>query len=390
MICNKYRMKQRTFSKGVSISVVIIIAVIMISVPSSKAAAPQTLNHFIVNAFDGSNTPSDELSTVTSIIPPPPSGTSVHVELYIYGGLGEISLSYPDDSFTNGTLVYEYANSQIDISAVDIPSGYVFYQWITNCGNIGNSMASSTTFTVTANGTLAMIIQQSSTDYNWGGYIETGNDITSVSTQLILPSSVSYVSHVTDRLSSVSLVDFWVGIGGSSDNLNLWQAGVSIEINSSSSSPYVYAWYEYLYADNNGPAPINVTGLQIGLGDTVDITVSYNPSTGTSYYHFDVLNTDSQKSGNVLFSPNTMTGEWIGEDPGGEYWVIPDFGSVVFSADNSTSDSSYTSLYAPIINEETWDTWQYNYLWTITQEMNPGTVSSGNQFTLSYTQTTTE
>lgn len=362
---------------------------ILVLLCSSFSFADSSQNHLLVNAFDGPSLYSRDFSP--SSISPPPPGTTVYVTAYIYGGLGDIKVSYPGGSYSNNSTIYLLEGQQITISPTNLNSNYVFYQWITNCGSIGNSMDSSTSFTPQGNGSLTMIIHLISPDYNWGGYIETGNKITSVSTQLVLPTSVSYVSGVTNSFSSKELVDFWVGIGGSSSSADLWQAGLSIQINSSSSNkPYVYAWYEYLYSGNNGPSPINVTGLQIVLGDTVDITISYNQSTGTSYYYFYIVNTGANKGGNLQFSPDTTTGEWIGEDPGGAYWVIPNFGNVIFSVDKSTSGSAYANLYAPILNIETWDSWQYNLFWSITQEMNPGAVSSGDQFTLSYSQTTTE
>ncbi len=298
-------------------------------------------------------------------------GTVSDVTLYVWNGEGQIDIG--GYGYSNGAVVSLTEGISYSVSAQPA-SGYSFYQWMVSGGTVSDGTSSSTSFTPTqGNVVLVLVLHFNPEDYNWGGYEISGSSITSASAQLVVPSA-KYVQGVEGANTGEEFVVFWVGIGGDLGNANLWQAGIAIQMNNSNSAWY-YAWYEYVGTSTIGITPV----LNVHPGDSVSISISY--SSGTSYYNIqDLTSGASTGTQGKSFTPNTNTAEWIGESPGGFYFVVPNFGSITFS---SIITNAYNGFYAPDLQEVTKNTWTCFLCSSTTQSLVPGYAGS-NYFTLSY------
>ena len=182
-----------------------------------------------------------------------PSGDS-EITIHICGNNGgSYGTIYLDgtDYYNGQTIVLpEYTNYQI--YPASISKGMLFSQWLVTGGTVADNTSSSTSFDPTQSSSVLVLILHY-TSGNWGGYVVQGsNGLTDANVQFVVPGA-QYFSGVQGAASSEELVGFWVGIGGIGGNL--WQAGVSIQMNNSNSVWY-YAWYEYVGTPSINPVPV--------------------------------------------------------------------------------------------------------------------------------------
>lgn len=398
-----------------TVGIVLFMMISFMGISSSTYAGVENHTNGLPVPVFGSYTATNNTGSSTSSPAPmsvhgPPGGggggggggspSTVTVTFYIFDGQGEISLDgvvYANDdnaSLTEGTWY--------SISANNLGSGYSFYEWLADNGTVSNSQSSSTTFTPSSTGTLTMIIERGGQPYqNWAGYEETSNGLTQASAIIDVPSSISYVNGVWNANTNEETVSFWVGLGGDPTvtNGDLWQAGVSIQMNSSGSI-WLYTWYEYVGSatDNyKGIYPVPIFNIYPGDVIYIDISVSnlYNLYNEKGNY---VIKDETQgfyASGQVslpndFFYGDPLTAEWIVEDPAVNgnynYFVIPDFGSATFQSVESGSSAGmnvpYLYLFSPVLNEKVTVDWNYG---EFDQGLTPGTTNSID-FTVSYSQ----
>ena len=318
------------------------------------------------SAGNGSSDSHSSRSGITpNMFPRPPGGggsTTVQVTLYIFDSAGQIEIN--GSSYSNGTTVSLISGGWYNINAVNINSGYTFYKWITDSnGYISDQNSGTTVFYPSNTGSLTMVIQGPNT--NWGGLEVSGKGFNSVSTSITLPSSVEYPYWVNGYNQQITWgtcttteeVGFWTGLGGMTGNL--WQAGIAIRQNSSSSTPWVYAWYEYVGLPGTPSSytilPVPLYGIHVTLGDQVEVSIKVGGVGGqeVGYYTFtDDSVTQQTISGSVALPPNffvnyPVSAEWVTEAPG---IVALNFNSVLFSGFQTSfsSGSSYSYLYAPL------------------------------------------
>jgi hypothetical protein len=300
----------------------------------------------------------------------------VSVTTYIFGGKGKINIG--GTVYSNGAVVYLLIGSVNSISPSGVSSGSKFLQWETDCGPIGSTSSSSTTFTSNSNGDLVLVLQTTSGS-NWAGYVEStasGNSITSLEGSFVIPSFNSYVTGVYTAGTSKEIVGFWGGIGGFFGSY-LWQAGIAWMVNSSSSAPVLVAWWEpypqsvqYLWGETSF--------LGLTAGANIEIMLSVSTSTGYSSATIDNLNTGNSFTISYKFTPNVQSGEWILEAPG---TVAPNVGSVTFTVTASSGLNVYGNLLGPVYKTYAQYVWNFG---GFTQYFVPTTISNNDQFTVNY------
>ena len=222
---------------------------------------------------------------------------------------------------TNGQSIYLGNGYSLPISATDFKdsgdSSYAFSQWATNAGTLGSPTAESTTLDVSGAGTLDLIASLGPPG-NWGGYVTSGTDLTSVSGTIDMPTCLG--SCPGDPAPATYNVSFWVGLGGSYSGAALWQAGVALSQTVSNSEPTVTTMTPFFeavggtcssstYGCNPQYAPLSFV---VSLGDTVIVNIS--TSGGNSLFSIkDTTDGDSWTGTDYSFTPNTHTAEWVGE-----------------------------------------------------------------------------
>lgn len=382
------------------VAIVVIISVMPITYAATVSNGTHTthVSYVIANTHKGNNSNNGSISPLVQVPPPGGGGGggyyTVYVTLYIFDSAGQITVN--GQSYASGTTL-PLKDTGYSISADVTNTNYHFDAWITDSGLFSNALSvsysSSTEFYASGSGSLTLVVQSGGTGNNWAGLIEDGSGFNGVSGSITLPSSANYISG-TWGAPSEQIVSFWVGMGGYfyvPNQQALWQAGVTIQINSSSSSPWVYAWYEYV-CPGNGKLTIAeqpIYGFHVRLGDTVDVSIGYQLK-GTEYYGFqEELGTYSFTDYNPsLWTQTSITGstdlglfdpydhansqtffasppttvEWISEDPSSNRFIMPTFNSAAFSQMSGTMNGNqvYPYIYSPL-----WSGWvdANNYWW---------------------------
>lgn len=193
-----------------------------------------------------------------------------------------------------------------------LPEYWVVHQWNSTMGDaIGLSYDHATMYFQNS-GIISMYATSSPrATTNWAGFVYAP----SASTGPIIyqASATFYVPNATAGDSAD-----WVGIGGVSSSLDLWQAGICVSgggsyCPSSSLSGAVQAWWDEAGTGCNPCAP-QYLSLSVSSGDQVEVTVS--SAGGQSTYWINdssnlksVTNAGSPQS----WTPYAMSGEWIDE-----------------------------------------------------------------------------
>ena len=325
------------------------------------------------------------------IIPPGGGGgcTSITYEVYIYntepaGSFAQVVID--GSAYSDGALVTLCVSTAHSISAsIDnvVGPGFSFSYWYIIDGSVSSRAASSTTLTTGSAFQLDAMIEMvlsANNYYEWGGYIASGNSITSAWGSFVMPGGPYYQE---GGCSATDVMGMWVGIGGV--NGNLWQAGVEATL-----SPTSNCFVQLTFTPWYGSAPGNVHYLSLTVcgGEEVDIQLSVSGSYASAT--IDTCNGfDSYSSPQVQFTPDRTTVEWVAEAPSYEP-PLPDFPSFSFY-DTGYVDGHNTlgGFQAPVMYEVASDTaLQYSFPYCINQFINPSWVSNG-QFTDSYSQSNT-
>lgn len=187
------------------------------------------------------------------------------------------------------------------VHSPDFLRGYVFSQWASRAGTLGNLTQQTTTFTPSEGGTLSMLVNATSGD--WGGYMYSGSSITSASARFVLPSFGQ------QNGATIIQLGFWVGIGGANGKLNLWQAGIVVTWGNQQLT--LHPFWEQVGSSCKGCPPH--TGSQAAYaGDTVDVAVT--ASGGMDTYSVNDVTQSWSFSGTVHnFLANDQTAEWLAE-----------------------------------------------------------------------------
>ncbi len=256
-------------------------------------------------------------------------GHTLTMEFVVYNDSGTITVG-DGPAIPSGSELTLYSPSSLtvsfDQSAASQVLGQSLQSWYTNAGTVSYPMEYTATLNVfsgDSSGTTSVAMSQPLT--GWGGYAESGNDFTSATGTFVLPTTVTYNAGGQNGASSpTDVVGFWVGIGGVNGQADLWQAGVAITATSSSTSIYGFIedadpeaesplppQYSYQATDTfyyNSSAPFcdrasDVSTLDLHLGDTVEVSVSYWNYGGASGYG---------TVGNFSITDQTNGGVWYG------------------------------------------------------------------------------
>jgi len=291
----------------------------------------------------------------------------------IYNGWGTMNVNGTE--LTDGQMVTVRGGAVVNVSGISSQPGVTVWGWVSDDGQFLSPKSNSTTLTVrnapSGVGNVTLLLNATPSQGpapKWVGLQFSGTDYIEASGTFSIP----YVNpQVCEEGACTSAnVGIWVGIGGTLGTKNLWQAGVCV-VNASScpsggpgsSGVAAYAWYE-TYPQAN---PF-YNDIPLIVGSTVTVTVTYNAtnSTGT----FDVV-CDSKGgsgcgwssptwSGQVSYTPDTSTCEWIAE-------YIASYNSWSFWAPSSTSASGLATSFSAsaavydgyvageVRNQEIWD-----------------------------------
>jgi hypothetical protein len=233
---------------------------------------------------------------------------------------------------------------------------YIFQQWVTSGGtSVNQATANPAQLTVSSlTGSLGVVSQLLS-GYIWGGYVQSGTSVSSVSADMVVPSVG--LDYFQGTQTSTEIVNFWVGIGGNVGTAGLWQAGIAISISPTIHGPQTEdcAFYEWDPPDNSGHENFDCASGLITPGSTVAMSVTYSPSSGTCA--FQVTDGGSDSASGISCAPDTHTADVVGEAPqqcgtGGCYYdALPAFGSPSFTAITIQDGiTTYTSLDGPLVN----------------------------------------
>ncbi len=390
--------------------VVLFMVISFMGISSSVVGSGNAINHSQTPLFgtEYNNSTGNLLTPVQplSIHGPPGGGgggggspSTVKVAFYIFDGQGEISLDGVD--YSDGSSISLTSGSWYSISAANIGSGFSFYEWLSNGGTVKGSQSSSTTFMPSSSGSLSLILfkENPNDTNNWAGYEEySSNGLSQASAIIDVPSSISYVNGVWQGAhTSTETVAFWVGLGGDGNvvtiaNSALWQAGVSIQMNSSGSM-WISAFYEYVGSESISPVHL----FNVYPGDVVYVDISlhiFNLADEKGYYTIRDETQGFYASNSInlpteFYYEYPFTAEWITEDPASgpvNYYVIPDFNLATFqsvqSGNTSGMNQPFVYMFGPVLNEKVTVEWNSE---TFDQGLTPGTTNSID-FTVSYSQ----
>ncbi len=245
----------------------------------------------------------------------------------------------------------------------------VFQYWIIVGGSVSSDTSSDTELTVASSPpndpAVSAVLGLPSTSYsNWGGYVTGGDQIDKVSGTFEIPTG-PYVQEPNGpgvTCEGTDSIAIWVGIGGVNGNMNLWQAGVTINMTSNAEcdgSASMTMWYE------EAPAyPVWINGVVCdGSGYPFSITVGVE----SSGVYANLGSCDVVTEGPFAdFTPDQTTAEWVVEESGGfPYPGMPAFNFYDLGyEDGSTGYGSYaklpSNLSAPLfltqsVNAAAWD-----------------------------------
>jgi len=289
--------------------------------------------------------------TLTSYLIP----TDQVLTAQIYGGAGQIILN--GQTLTSGEQLTLGSGSVVSVSALNIPSGYTFWGWVSDDGTFQSASSSSTQFTVGEDksgvGNVSLVLLYGGTaGNNWGGLVMGGTSYTQVSATVTVPTSVSYVSYRGDDICLSSLdapycpeiLGYWIGIGGFLGT-NLWQAGYFITAFPYTGADSVQLFYE---AVGSGGTPQAVLGPTISFGATLSIVTSFDPITQDDSFQISCVGSPcsglSQPWGLTYdsFVPDTAYADFVVEIGG----TAGPTASVTFSSPSTVDSGVVANTFA--------------------------------------------
>lgn len=206
-----------------------------------------------------------------------------------------------------------------------------FLRWATSSnGSLSNATNPRTTFAMGSPGLLESLTFLHV--INWAGYVD-GTDSRATSSaggKFVIPSTswnnTNWVNGGSPHLGE--WFSIWVGLGGAG-NRSLWQAGVQVTYNNSSSSVRLVPWWEY-YSWNNMPNPVLNYSFVANPGDSILVNVSV--SGGRDSWSITDLNNNQHWSGSIsstTYPVDLSSAEWVAEEPNSGF--IPNFSPVAFT-----------------------------------------------------------
>ncbi len=224
---------------------------------------------------------------------------------------------------------------------------------------------------------------------NWGGYAAETNFTTPVSDSVsavggswtvpLTTASANTASHFTAAVQ-------WVGIDGYvADLATLEQIGTECTIQGSGKASYT-AWFEMvplgfglttITKDNNGAA------FTVSPGDSITASVQYSPTGHPGQFALSITDSTSGHTFTTYQTNNNAmreSAEWIVEAPTVSSTIVPlpTIGSVPFTDDWATIDSSTGVPTTGPIDDPAWQTTQVNLSPSISawgDSLTPGAVT---------------
>ena len=206
-----------------------------------------------------------------------------------------------------GTLTLEKGQTYT-LSIVGLVPYDSFFQWTTNAGKLSSPGSSTSSLNVASAGTISLYA--STTSASWAGYIY------SPPAQSGKVTSVSAAFHVPSRDKSYDN-GVWVGIGGLTTRLNLFQAVV--QVNSTISGGGLKAYMEEVGVSTctraqGGCVQYSPSSFSVGIDDKLIVTVTNNSGSCTASFK-DITRNETWTNSTIWF-PNAQTGEWMDEPLG--------------------------------------------------------------------------
>jgi hypothetical protein len=214
----------------------------------SSPALTSPARHASVDAFDAELRPASGAKSCGPFGhcgPTPCDNITMYVsESYPSGG-SIATIQFNGTYYSSGNIVCVSPSGTYSIAATT-SAGYYFLQWSTTIGTLGSYTSSSTTLgslpaippnskSPWPSGVLWLIANET-TLASWGGFVSEATQFTGVSALLELPGSFAW-----NGGTGANSVAFWIGL--SQKNI-LWQAGVYVVMNSSTSSLWIVPFWE--------------------------------------------------------------------------------------------------------------------------------------------------
>lgn len=319
---------------------------------------------FIITAWKNNNYPTCYISGTYSSTFSPYYPHYATLTTHIFNG--SASLKIGGGTFGNGALGRIYIPDTVSLSAV-IPTGWSrldgsFGYWYTSLGSVASKFAPTTTiafWSTNTTGDLNMVLNR--TNSTWGGLVVSAANVSSVAAEFVVPAfkwagpsngGGSGTDACTNKPVPGEVLAIWEGIGFAGDALGpegwLWQAGIDLWLNSSTSAPWVRVFAEEspagftpecpVYADANDYFPSNdgIPGVaanpltyQPQVGDTIDVYLSVGHCAISGGYTCGNLTIKITHNGASAYWPSSSPGEsyplptptdqttaeWIEENP---------------------------------------------------------------------------
>jgi len=306
----------------------------------------------------------------------------------------------------NGTLYYNGAAPNLqpdiiyDINLNGTNSSDQFVRWGTSAGIIGNTGRQSTTLDLTTPGNLEGLTLEKNNF--WAGYLEaTNSSYFSGPTGPVweFPNSAAGEFRVPNSsfngspgLKTPEVASIWVGLSGYNVPL-IWQAGITIQYNTSGSQAWIFPWYEWINISSNLGPVRGPRAFTIAAGNRIVVTISVSGGANCTWIHeacwtiadldqgrylgqtnpapYEVWNGSISTTTYPLVGP--LTGpEWIVESPWGCNGIsyrcaMPQISPVNFSYVSVNGTQVY--ILGPYLAEEA----VYNLPNSLTQYLTPST-----------------
>jgi hypothetical protein len=266
------------------------------------------------------------------------------------------------------------------------------WEWTTTAGSVTDPTSSSAELTVTQSGYL--ILDTNSTG-SWGGYKLATSSVDQVYTEFRLPGTLSWTSGPGEPSDTPQSVAFWIGMGGVNHTSSgaiepLWQGGIDMAINSSTSTLWIVPFVECLGSSFGCPSPSATdtycqnywyggvcwgAQMKIGVTDTIEVTMTYLPSDQITLWRIQDATTGALWAGEgptLEAGTKLTTGEWVGEsfqsayvpqnDSGGSATWTVHFTNVQINSESTTFSQAVSAVMGKYRQREIGTIWVYGYV----------------------------
>lgn len=257
---------------------------------------------------------SQPIEITTTSLPAGETNAAYSYQLSATGGSGQYQwsatnlpagLALSSSGLLSGTPEYETNNDTVDVVVSDSQND-------------------------TAHAALSLTISASSytaSSDNWSGYLEKGNDFTSVSGEFTIGSLSPSQPSVCSAPYACSTAQ-WVGIGGlqETSGTSIIQAGVS-QFSIGNGQYQIEPWVETF-----PNASLPVYGMSVNPGDSIWIAIEQT-SPGQWMIKFDNVTTGEELDIPETYSGETTSAEWIteAENIAGQQTVLAPYTGVYFN-----------------------------------------------------------